>query len=229
MFPITRADETLPSQSHPTGHVVDRYTEQEIQEVARDLFRDGKRSWSENPRLYIILRDIGQIKDTSQPQLLDILIKNGLNDFWIPITSETILQQILKLEVCHQFLQVQGRVCLQSTSFRLGPHNYHGNFATKDDVPFERRRSIGRGHIGLVDEVLSLTDRQVYARKSIRKVSYFGDARNDVEKFRRELQALRRIKHRHCVQIVRKPITSCYCLEIRSCIQKSAGSTADGS
>jgi serine/threonine protein kinase len=51
-------------------------------------------------------------------------------------------------------------------------------------------------------EVLSLADREVYARKSIRKLSYFEDVRRNIERFRCELQVLRRIKHRHCVQIV---------------------------
>lgn len=62
MFPIASAGGALPKQSHQAGQIDDRYTEQEIQQVALDLLRDGHRSWSDNPRLYIILRDIGQIK-----------------------------------------------------------------------------------------------------------------------------------------------------------------------
>jgi hypothetical protein len=202
MFPIASENETLSYRPATSNHAIHRYTEQEIQQVSRDLVHHGRQSWSENPRLYIILRDIGQIKGPDQPQPLDDLIKNGLNDFWIPVTSESLLQHILEPEDRVRFLQVQDRVCLQSKSFLLGPQNSHGNFASRDDVPFQRRRWIARGRVGYVDEVLSLTDREVYARKNIRKVDYFGDARRDIERFRCELQVLRRIKHRHCVQIV---------------------------
>jgi hypothetical protein len=202
MFPIANAKETPYEQPGTSIDSVRRYTEQEIQEISGDLVKNGRQSWSENPRLYIILRDIGQIKGATQPQLLDNLIRRGLNDFWIPITSESILQDIFKPQVRLRFLQVQDCVCLQPTSLRLGPLNSHGNFAKKEDVPFQRCRSIGRGRVGHVDEVLSLKDREVYARKSIRKLSYFEDVRRNIERFRCELQVLRRIKHRHCVQIV---------------------------
>jgi hypothetical protein len=208
MFQIASAGGALPKQSRQAGQIDDRYTEQEIQQVALDLLRDGHHSWSDNPRLYIILRDIGQIKDTSQPQPLDVLLRNGLNDMWIPLTSDTTLRQLLKPEICFQFLRAQDRVCLHSKCFRLGPRDSHGHFATRHDAPFERRRSIGRGRIGRVDEVLSLSDRRVYARKTIRKASDFGDnrGRDDIESFRCEVQVLRRIKHQHCVQMVRRPI-----------------------
>jgi hypothetical protein len=202
MFPIANANETPYEQPGTSIHSVRRYTEQEIQEISRDLVKNGRQSWSENPRLYIILRDIGQIKGATQPQLLDNLIRRGLNDFWIPITSESILQDIFKPQVRLRFLQVQDCVCLQPSSLRLGPLNSHGNFATKEDVPFQRCRSIGRGRVGYVDEVLSLTDREIYARKSIRKLSCFDDVRRNIERFRCEIQVLRRIKHRHCVQVV---------------------------
>ena len=229
MFSISSTNGTLPNQSDQTGQNVDRYTEQEIQQIATDLLRDGHRSWSNNPRLYIILRDIGQIKDSSQPQLLDVLLKNGLSDMWIPITSDATLKQFLNPEICCQFLQAQGRVCLHSASSRLGPWVSHRHFATQDGAPFELRRRIGQGHIGLVDEVFSPTDRKLYARKSIRKSSDFGYTRHqgDIERFRSEMQVLRRIKHRHCVQIVRRPIVLSNCLKmIKFPIPESASSTA---
>lgn len=230
MFLTASANGALPKQSHQTGQSFDRYTEQEIQQVATDLLKHGYHSWSNNPRLYIILRDIGQIKDTSQPQTLDVLLKNGLNDMWIPITTDTTLQRLLKPEIYFQFLQAQNSVCIQSTSFRLRTPGFHGHFATRYDAPFERRRSIGRGRIGRVDEVLSLTDRRVYARKSIRKVSDFGDTRgrDDIERFRCEVRVLRRIQHRHCVRIVSRPILLSNCLKrIKFSIPGSAGSNAD--
>jgi hypothetical protein len=208
MFPVA-SDSEVPSKRHESAsRDLDPYSEQEINQVAEHLLRDRKDTWSQNPRLYIILRDIGQIEETSQPQLLDNLINDGFNDFWIPVASVDILQQILPHSLHSQFVQAQGRVCVEPVDFRLGLGNFHAHFREKNGPPFSCIRRIGRGYKGIVDEVLSLTDGQVYARKSIRKLSDFPQAQNDIRRFRSELQALSRIKYKHCVEIVRNSASS---------------------
>jgi hypothetical protein len=208
MFPV--ANETRVSSPRPesAGHDVNSYSEQEIIQVAEQLLKDGKDTWSQNPRLYLILRDIGQIEDTTQPQLLDNLINEGFNDFWIPVASIDILQQILPRDLPSQFFHAQSRVCVQPADFRIGLGNFHGHFIEKDGPPFAYPRWIGKGRVGHVEEVLSLTDGKVYARKSIRKLSHFSRAQDDIQRFRCELQVLRRIKYKHCVKIVRRPLSS---------------------
>jgi len=73
-----------------------RYSEEWILSVARELRRDGKQRRSENPRLYIVLRDIDQNLGTNQPGLIDKFIDEGINDTWLPISaSNTILDHLL--------------------------------------------------------------------------------------------------------------------------------------
>jgi hypothetical protein len=208
MCPVAGEAEVFSTRHELASRDVDPYSEQEIKQVAAQLLRDGKNTWSQNPRLYIILRDIGQIEDTIQPQLVDKLINDGFNDFWIPIVSRDILQQILPRNLHSQFLRTQDRVCVQPVDFRIGLGNFHGHFTAKDGPPFASKRGIGSGHVGDVDEVLSLIDGQVYARKSIRKLSRFSRAQDDVQKFRSELHALSRIKYKHCVEIVSQSLSS---------------------
>jgi len=179
------------------------YSEEEILKVAETLLKEGEKVLSEVPRLYIILRDIDQTG--KHRQLLDELIKKGVNDLWLPITAEFTLTQILPEHLRIPFLQAQTRVCVLPTNFRLGLGSAHGHFPTTAISPFQRLQSIGEGRVGYVEKVLSLVDGCVYARKSIRKLSNYSHARDNVQMFRSELQALRRIKHKHCVEIVRNP------------------------
>jgi hypothetical protein len=202
MSAVINGGEILQSRVGPTRTEVVPYSEEEINEVARDLFKKGKQTWSENPRLYVILRDIGQVG--CQPQLIDKLIENGVSDLWIPITSEFLLSEILPEEELHShFLHAQRRVCVQPLDFRLGLGSVHGHFATTKDSPFEVLQSIGTGRVGHVEKVVGLVDGKVYARKRVRKESFYNNARNRIHRFRCELEVLRRIKHRHCVEIVR--------------------------
>jgi hypothetical protein len=211
MYPVASEAEVSSTRPESASRDVDPYSDQEIKQVAAQLLRDGRDTWSQNPRLYIVLRDIGQIEETTQSQLLDKLINDGFNDFWIPVASVDILQQMLPLNLHSRFLQAQSRVCVQPVDFRIGLGNFHGHFTEKERPPFASKRWIGRGHVGHVDEVLSLTDGQVYARKSIRKLSDFPRAKEDVKKFRCELQTLRHIKYKHCVEIVSQSLPShCY-------------------
>jgi hypothetical protein len=210
MCPVAGEAEVFSTRHDSASRDVDPYSEQEIKQVAAQLLRDGKDTWSQNPRLYIILQDIGQIEDTTQPQLLDKLINDGFNDFWIPVISRDILQQILPRNLHSRFLRAQSRVCVQPVDFRIGLGNFHGHFTQKDGPPFASRRWIGSGHVGDVDEVLSLMDGQVYARKSIRKLSRFSRAQDDVQKFRSEVQVLSRIKYKHCVEIVSRSLSGIF-------------------
>jgi hypothetical protein len=193
--------------SHKAPHIadsdVDLYSEQDISDVITDLRNAGLHIWSENPRLYLVFRDIDHIREPGEPQLLDDFIERGINDIWIPITSTYLLQQILPPGLHDIFLLAQRRVCSQSTNIQKQSRNAHRNFATKNEAPFEQRRSIGDGSLGHVDEVRSLQDGRLYARKIIRKSSDFKTARKEIQRFHCELETLRRISHRHCVQIVR--------------------------
>jgi hypothetical protein len=212
MYPAINGYETSGSQVGPANPQESPYSEKEILNVSVSLLSKGERALSEVPRLYIILRDIGQVG--THHQLLDELIEKGVNDLWLPITSDFILSQILPKQLRARFLQAQTRVCVLPTNFRLGLESPHGHFPTIAASPFQHLQSIGRGSKGHVEKVLSLVDGRVYARKSIQKLNNYSHARDDVQRFRSELHALRRIRHKHCVKIVRIFPASCFTLSL---------------
>ena len=197
-------DEDVPGREH-------RYQESDIQQVASDLRRDGKQSWSENPRLYIILRDIAPLIENDQPQVIDELINDGINDTWLPIFSKSMLKKILPLypQLHLPFLQAQKSVCTEPSRFRLAYGCPHGHL-TRGSPPFRSIREVGAGRASVVDEVESLTDGKLYARKTISRASNLRLARDDIRRFRCEIQTLIRINHWHCVKIVRNSISFVY-------------------
>ena len=173
------------------------YNQLYVELVAAELLRAEQVIWSKSPRLYIILRDIDNIS------LFDKLHEKGVSDLWLPITSESMLEILIPKAVQEHFVQAQRLVCGHPKDFHLGHASSHGHFAPGSHPPFQRRRHIGDGSTGSVDEVLSLTDGQVYARKSIRRTSCVSINKGAVQAFQREIYALHRIRHRHCVKIVR--------------------------
>jgi hypothetical protein len=182
------------------------YTEERIDQIARDLGANGRTAWSKVPRLYIITQAIVQISEIGQSQLLNCLIKNGVNDTWLPIASEDMLEEILPSHLHHSFQEFQNLVCIRPSDYQLHPKVTHGNFATEKCPPFESLREVGRGHIGKVDEVRNRANGKIYARKRIRRLSDLKITRSRIQGFLRELHALRRMNHRHCVQIVRPSV-----------------------
>ena len=62
----------------PIGNVPATYSDLELQQMSRLLRNMGRGSWSKVPRLYTILRIIGQL------QLLDSFIDQGITDIWFP-------------------------------------------------------------------------------------------------------------------------------------------------
>ncbi|KAK0102375.1 hypothetical protein ONS95_005997 [Cadophora gregata] len=179
-----------------------RYSQDYISLVTTELLQAGQLMWSQSPRLYIILQAIGSLS------LLDKLNEEGVSDLWLPIISESILEFLIPKDIRPQFVQAQRLVCAHPKEFHLGYASSHGHFAPESHPPFQRRRHIGSGSLGDVDEVLSLTDGQIYARKSVRRTSCVSINRSRVQAFQRELHALSRIRHRHCVKIVRAYTTS---------------------
>ncbi|KAH8648726.1 kinase-like domain-containing protein [Tricladium varicosporioides] len=97
--------------------------------------------------------------------------------------------------------EAQCRVCHQSADF-LFKSSSHQHIRSGDKPPFKSRRKLGRGAIGFVDEVQSVLNAQIYARKRILRLSDFFPAKDRIDRFDRELQTLRRISHWHCVELI---------------------------
>lgn len=153
--------------------------------------------WDQNPRLYCIFHTIDRL------ELLDMLVEREFTDMCLPIESEAqLVSACLDPAIRPLFLEAQRQaLCVQedfAPEFQLGQGNVHGHLMTDAGLPIRLLRSVGKGGTASVDEVSSLKDGRVYARKSTRRDSAF-----DVTGFQREIRALGRSKHVHCVELVR--------------------------
>lgn len=79
------------------------YTDQELADIARLLRENGCETWSQVPRIYTILRLIGQLP------AIDSFIEQGLDDLWLPFS---ISQLPNKMPAFHRerFLEFQNMV-----------------------------------------------------------------------------------------------------------------------
>jgi hypothetical protein len=60
------------------------YTDQDLADIARLLRESGCVSWSQIPRIYTMLRLIGQLT------AIDLFLDQGLNDMWFPFNASQL-------------------------------------------------------------------------------------------------------------------------------------------
>src|SRR5438552_11308657 len=76
------------------------YSDTHILEISSLLRNSEHPSWSQVPRIYVVLRTIGQL------QLLDEFIDQGITDIWLPFSVESLPTK-LSPSARIQFLECQ--------------------------------------------------------------------------------------------------------------------------
>ncbi len=177
-------------QDHRTS-----YTDSEIHEISTLLGQQDSR-WGKVPRTYIILRIIGHLN------LLDELISLGFSDYWLPVTERS-LPASLRSDVRTSFVRTQELVLTQSMDLERGERGRHCVFQQQEALPLESKGMLGSGGFGQVDRVLSLISFREYARKRIlRSVAFRGQRDGDRNQLIAEIEILKRLNHRHVVDLV---------------------------
>jgi hypothetical protein len=171
------------------------FTDAEILDISK-LLKQQNAKWSKVPRTYIVLRIIGHLN------YLEHLIGNEFSDYLLPVT-ERRLPVGLPPSVRSAFVAAQGLVMTKSLDLEKGERGQHCRFKEEEALPFERKEILGSGGFGQVDKVVSLISFKVYARKRVRRsVAFKGPKSNDMKLFIREIEILKRLKHRHIVKFV---------------------------
>ena len=174
-----------------------RYSDGEIQEIARQLRTSEREAWSQAPRLYIVLRTIGQL------QAFDTILDHGIGDIWFPFNASSVPTN-LSSSLRAEFLDSQQLVLTKAVDLEKSEQKKHAHFGRDEAFPFEVRERLGRGASGTVDKVFSPFSRREFARKRFARGS--GPAnKSEVHSFKTELQVLKRIQHHHCIELVRCP------------------------
>ena len=172
-----------------------KYSDLEISQISSLLSHSHPR-WSQVPRTYILLRIVGCL------DLLDQFIDLGFSDYWFPVTERS-LPGCLRPSHRSQFVAAQDRVLTKSIGLEKGDAGQHSHFRRDEALPFEGKGVLGSGGFGQVDRVLSLVSFKEYARKRVsRKQAFGGRGTEEMKMFVAEITILKRLKHRHTVELL---------------------------
>jgi heat shock 70kDa protein 1/2/6/8 len=180
--------------SESNGEGRSAYTDAEFIQISTYLRNTGRPSWSNVPRLYTVLRLIGQLP------MLDAMVDQGITDIWFPFTP-TSLPDDFSPSARAGFLKSQSAVLSKALRFEGGSDRKHTHFAQGEPLPFEVIGRLGFGAHGYVDKVVSTVSHREYARKLFRRTR--GVSKDEIKSFLIELQVLKRVSHIHCVELVR--------------------------
>ncbi|KAI9780644.1 MAG: hypothetical protein M1839_006585 [Geoglossum umbratile] len=164
------------------------FSDSEIEDISTLLKSMGRPSWATVPRLYVVLRIIGQ------PDLLDTIIHEKITDFWFPFSEGNI--SICPGLSTNEFLNAQYIVLTDVTALEK---NKHRHLAQGVEMSFKKKGTLGKGSFGVVHRVSSLG--QDLARKTIYRGRGLSTELGDMSNFKNEVEALRRLSHRHIVRL----------------------------
>jgi serine/threonine protein kinase len=185
--------EFFPSPAHLAAPKT-KYSDASLLQIANLLRLSHRERWSTVPRIYTVLRNIGQL------QLIEEFIDEGFTDIWFPFTTRNLPPR-LSPSIKAQFLNTQPVVFTQALDLEKG-EGRHDTFAADEPLWFESRGKLGRGAFGLVDKVVSLITLQEYARKRMRRGNNFTKSKREIKEFKAELAILKTVNHQHCVKLV---------------------------
>jgi serine/threonine protein kinase len=172
-----------------------QFTESDLRGISDVLRRTGKEHWSKIPRIYSILRIIGQI------QVIDSFLADGLSDLWLPFTFKTLPEALKDPSSRVDFLEAQTLVLSKALDLER-EDGKHRHFSTEADIPFTKIAELGKGGFGYVDRVLSTISYKEYARKLIPRGRTFKKDQTVLRDFERELANLKKLSHPHIIALV---------------------------
>ena len=171
-----------------------KYTEQDIERISTLLRSLDDGAWSNIPRLYIVLRRIDLL------ELRDHFVSKRITDANFPL-SDSSLPSIMEPSQRSAFLQMQRCVLTDATQAGKCELGEHAHFADPEQVPFRMETILGTGGFAQVEKVVSTITFRQYARKLFHRRT-FGRFQDSLVDFVNELNALKRVRHQHIVEIV---------------------------
>lgn len=192
-------DELFPESGWDTQS---KYTDAEFGDIASYLRNTGHESWSKVPRIYTVLRLIGQV------ELTDAFLQRGMTDIWFPFSDNT-LPKALKQPPRARFLQTQEAVFSKALKLERGArfddqrsHRKHAHFSRSEPLPFKVIGNLGSGAHGVVDKVVSTLSYKEYARKRFKRPLGSAAKQNEAKSFLNEVKILKKLHNRHCIDLV---------------------------
>jgi hypothetical protein len=134
--------------------------ESDICGIAEVLTSSSRDAWSRIPRIYSILRKIGEL------DAIDAFIDDGFTDVSFPFSGTTLPEALRDHSARLRFLELQHLV-YHTEALDLERQARHGHFNDPRDVPLKKVGELGKGGFGYVDRVVSTISHKEYARKLI--------------------------------------------------------------
>ncbi|KAH7086896.1 kinase-like domain-containing protein, partial [Paraphoma chrysanthemicola] len=168
------------------------YTDKDITDIARLLEETRRTSWGKIPRIYTVLRLIGQIP------FIESFLDEGLNDMWLPFKMSQ-LPSTMSGTARNRFVECQNMVLTKAMNLENTAIKRHTHFGKGEELPLDIGEELGQGGYGSVHQAYSPLSGRTYALKRFRRAKQ--NAR-EIESFMTELQILQRINHHHCIELV---------------------------
>jgi hypothetical protein len=178
----------------PSGDAPRLYSDFDLQNISKLLKSGGRHSWSEVPRIYTVLRIIGEL------QAIELFLDQGITDIWFPFSFAS-LPKALGSTFQGNFLDAQRVVLTKGLDFEKDENREHAHFGRGDALPFKVENELGAGNYSQVHKITSLISMRAYARKQFRRGNG-PRSEAEIKNFKTELQILKKIHHHHCVELV---------------------------
>jgi hypothetical protein len=152
------------------------------------------KSWCSNPRLYYIVHKMGRL-DLFPPKILDAEI----TDLWLPLHKRLVRKWMNDTDT-RTFIKYQEFVLDENIPVSL--QGRHFTLDNMDQLDLRRIMFLGAGGFGEVHSVQYRGNGQVYACKTMARPVRFDAHAEMMRNFKREIMGMRRVHHRHCVDLI---------------------------
>ncbi|KAF2655618.1 kinase-like protein [Lophiostoma macrostomum CBS 122681] len=159
-------------------------------------------AWSENPRLYTLLRMLGYDDDSQVLQKFD---SERVGDFWLPLPSSTLTHLSAADLTPSDFRRAQLHILSKSEQMseeRLSSSVHTHRHIQYGSSHFEELEKIGTGGSAEVVRVRHKLSGKQFACKRILRDNSIKRQRDQLIEFEQEVTALKRINHHHFVSFV---------------------------
>lgn len=173
----------------------DPFTDADLAQISFLLQHSNHASYGRVPRLYTVLRIINQL------EVLDEFLERNITDLSFPFDA-TSFPSAVSVKIQDEFLHCQSAVLTKTLDLEKGERGGHLYFGKGESVPYEVKGRLGSGSYGAVEKVVSLLSYQEFARKKVPRTRYGRKNEQGIKSFLAELRVLKRISHRHCVEMV---------------------------
>jgi hypothetical protein len=152
------------------------------------------KSWYSNPRLYYIVHKMGRL-DLFPPKILDAEI----TDLWLPLHKRLVRKWMNDTDT-RTFIKYQELILDENIPISL--QGRHFTLDNMDQLALRRIMFLGAGGFGEVHSVRYRGNGQVYACKTMARPVRFDAHAEMMRNFKREIMGMRRVHHRHCVDLI---------------------------